>query len=322
MTCTFQLIKLIECTCRGLMQQFMTFPRASRRICCQHLYSNCKTNGFGGTTFHKLFWIAADAYNPYVINKVMGKIHAHNPKAVEYLNNTTEVWSRHQFDTSLCCDHNTTNFVESFNSCTKPYKDLPVLKLLEGIRQWCMNRMAPRFDKAPSMGDRDLTEYATKILQQRSDESRFCYATPCGGDEFEVKDQHVHFPIKLGTGTCGCGKWQHSGIPCKHVLRVIYHKRLQPEDFISPYFKGRAYKSTYAEHMHPIPDPSQWPSFNLPDLLPPPVKRSVGRSKKQRRRGPNKSRKGKRHSTIKCSLCNELGHNMLTCAAKKKNAVT
>ncbi|XP_021764008.1 uncharacterized protein LOC110728673 [Chenopodium quinoa] len=251
----------------------------------------------------------------------MGKIHDHNPKAVEYLNNTSEVWSRHLFDTALYCDHNTTNFVESFNSCTNPYRDLPVLKLLEGIRQWCMNRMAPRFDKASSMDDRDLTEYATKILQQRSDESRFSYATPCGGDEYEVRDQHVHFPVKLGTRTCGCGKWQHSKTPYKHVVRVIYHQRLQLRYCVSLFQRG-AYKSTYAEHMHPIPDPSQWPSFNLPDILPPPVKRSAGRPKKQRRRGQNEGRKGKRHSTVKCSLCKELGHNMLTCAAKKKNAAT
>ncbi|XP_021774652.1 uncharacterized protein LOC110738561 [Chenopodium quinoa] len=248
--------------------------------------------------------VVADAYNPYVFNKAMEKIHAYNPKVVDYLNSTTEVWSRHQFEPAICCDHNTTNFVESFNSCTKPYRDLPVLKLLEAIRQW----------------SGELTEYATKILQTRSDESRFCYATPCGGNEFEVRDQHVYFPIKLGAGTCGCGKWQLSGIPCKHVLRVIYHQRLQAVDFVSPYFKGRAYKSTYAEHMHPMPDQTQWPSFNLPDILPPPVKRSAGRPKKQRRRGASEARKGKRHSTIKCSLCKELGHNMLTCAAKKQIA--
>ncbi|XP_021733060.1 uncharacterized protein LOC110699857 [Chenopodium quinoa] len=126
------------------------------------------------------------------------------------------------------------------------------------------------------MGDMELPEYAAKILQTRSDESRLCYATPCGGDEFEVRDQHVHFPIKLNTGTCGCGKWQHLGIPCKHVLRVIYHQRLQPAVFVSPCFKGKAYKLTYEEHMHPMPDPSQWPSLNLPNILAPLVKRFAG----------------------------------------------
>ncbi|XP_021752489.1 uncharacterized protein LOC110717995 [Chenopodium quinoa] len=233
---------------------YETFPRATRRVCFQHLYMNCKANGFSGSAFHKLFWIAADAYNEYVFNKAMQKIEEYNPKAIEYLESCTEVWSRHKFHPTLCCDHNTTNFVESFNSCTKPYRDLPVLKILED-----------------------------KILQTRSDESRFCYAIPCGGDEFE---------------------------------------RLQPADFVAPCFKGKAYKLTYAEHMHHMPDPSQWPSRNLPDILPPLVKRGVGRLKKQRKRGPNEARKGKRHATVKCSLCSELGHNKLTCASRKKRATT
>ncbi|XP_021721484.1 uncharacterized protein LOC110689046 [Chenopodium quinoa] len=162
-------------------------------------------------------------YNEYVFNKAMQKIHEYNPKAVEYLHRCTEIWSRYKFDPTVCCDHNTTNFVESFNSCTKPYKGIPVLKLLEAIRQWVMKRIDSKFDKAIGKEDMELTEYAAKILQTRSYESRLCYETPCRGDGFEVRDQHVHFPIKLNTDTCGCGKWQHLGIPCKHVLRVIYH---------------------------------------------------------------------------------------------------
>ncbi|XP_021747618.1 uncharacterized protein LOC110713483 [Chenopodium quinoa] len=69
-----------------------TFPRATRRVCCQHLYTNCKAKGFSSSAFHKLFWIAADAYNEYVfINKAMKKILEYNPKAVEYLESCTKV---------------------------------------------------------------------------------------------------------------------------------------------------------------------------------------------------------------------------------------
>ncbi|XP_021741300.1 uncharacterized protein LOC110707582 [Chenopodium quinoa] len=272
-----------------LMQQLWRhFPELVEEYAVNTCTSTAKIKGFSGTTFHKLFWVAADGYNPYVFNKAMEKIHAYNLDVVLYLENTTEVWSRHKFDPVVCCDHNTTNFFESFNSCTKPYRDLPVLKLLEAIRQWCMKRMAPRFDKATSMGDVELTKYTTKILQIRSDEPRFCYATPCGGDEFEVRDAHVYYPIKLVAGTCGCGKWQHSGIPSKHVLKVIYHQRLQATHFVSPYFKGKAYKNTYGEHMHPMPDQTQWPSFNLPDILPPLVKRSAANPRNKEEEGQMK----------------------------------
>jgi hypothetical protein len=94
---------------------------------------NCKNNGFSGSAFHKLFWIAANAYNEYVFGKAMEKISEYNANATAYLNSCIEQWSRHKFDSTVCCDHNTTNFVESFNACTKPFRDMPVFSLLEGI---------------------------------------------------------------------------------------------------------------------------------------------------------------------------------------------
>ncbi|XP_056695693.1 uncharacterized protein [Spinacia oleracea] len=178
-----------------------TFPRATRRVCCQHLYMNCKNNGFSGSAFFKLFWIAANAHNEYVYGKALEKITAHDPNAAAYLDTCQEQWSRHMFDPAVCCDHNTTNFVESFNACTKPYRDMHVFSLLEAIRKWCMERVGARFDMAIDMED------------------------ACGGGEFEVRDAHVNFPIRLSTRRCGCGKWQISGIPCKHALRPLVIKR-------------------------------------------------------------------------------------------------
>ncbi|XP_057247171.1 uncharacterized protein LOC104883618 [Beta vulgaris subsp. vulgaris] len=226
------------------------FPQAARRICCQHLYSNCKNEGF-----------TVDAYNQYVYTKAMEKIAKYNPKDVEYLEKCTEQWSRAFFDSGVCCDHSTTNFVESFNACTKPYRDLPVITLLEEIRIWCMKRMGERFDKAVDIRPTDLRDYAKRILETRSDESRFCYATSCGGGEYE----------------------------------------------------GAAYKLTYGDHIHPMPDPTQWPDFNLPQIAPPDIKRPPGRPVKQRRRGPNEAKKGKRHNSVRCKKCKEVGHNSRTC---------
>ncbi|KAL2898118.1 Filamentous hemagglutinin [Bienertia sinuspersici] len=294
------------------------FPRATRRVCCQHLYSNCKNAGWSGSAFHKLFWIAANAYNDFAYEKAMSKIKEHDEAAEQYLRNVDEQWSRHKFDTKVCCDHNTTNFVESFNACTKPNRDMPVLTLLEAVRTWIMKRVGSRFDKAVDMDPNDLTEYAHNILKIRGDESRLCHATACGGGEFEVRNGHVKFPVTLSSMICGCGKWQGSGIPCKHGLRVIYNQRLDPANFVSPYFKGAAYKATYANHIHPMADPTHWQSFNVPHISPPTVKRSAGRPTKQRRRGPNEARKGKRHNNNKCSICKELGHNIKTCKNKSQ----
>ena len=109
------------------------FPRGTRRVCCQHLYINCKNSGYSGTTFHKFFWTTVNAYNKYVFSKAMKEIQAYDSNVVEYLDSTTEQWSRHVLNPKVCCDHDTTNFVERYNPCTKPYRDLPVLTLLEGL---------------------------------------------------------------------------------------------------------------------------------------------------------------------------------------------
>ncbi|XP_048492476.2 uncharacterized protein LOC125493300 [Beta vulgaris subsp. vulgaris] len=124
--------------------------------------------------------------------------------------------------------------------------------------------MGARFDRAVDMEPTDPTDYATKLLEVRADGSRFCHVVEASGGEFEVLDDHVHFPIRLETRTCGCGKWQGTGMPCKYGLRVIFDQRLNSHDYVSDYYKGAAYKETYASHIHPMPDFSQWPEFELP----------------------------------------------------------
>ncbi|XP_057548026.1 uncharacterized protein LOC130826431 [Amaranthus tricolor] len=184
-----------------------------------------RVTGWSGAAFHKMFWIAANVYNEYVFEKAMSKIKEFDAAAYDYLKNVEEQWSVHMLDRTVFCDHNTTNFVESFNAITKVNRDMPVLTLLEDVRNWCMKRMGSRFDKAVSMEPNDLTEHAKGVLATRTDDSRFCHVTTAGGGEFEVGDGHVKFLVTLGNMTCGCGKWQGLGIPCKHGLRG----HLQPE---------------------------------------------------------------------------------------------
>ena len=62
----------------------------------------------------------------------MSKIKEFDAATYDYLTNVEEQWSVHMFNMTVCCDHNTTNFVESFNVITKANRDMPVLTLLEG----------------------------------------------------------------------------------------------------------------------------------------------------------------------------------------------
>ncbi|XP_021758389.1 uncharacterized protein LOC110723345 [Chenopodium quinoa] len=185
---------------------YEVFLEATRRVCCQHLYSNCKNARWSNAMFHNLFWIAANAYNEYVFKKAMSKIKEYDVAFKQYLRNVEEQWLRKGFDSNVCCDHNTTNLVDSFNSYTKPHRDMLVLALLIAVKNWIMKRVGARFDKAIDMDPNILTEHAQQILQTRSSDYRFFHVTSYGGGEFEVRDGHVKFPIRLTTMTCGCGK--------------------------------------------------------------------------------------------------------------------
>ena len=67
-------------------------------------------------------------------------------------------------------------------------------------------------------------------------------------------------------------------------------------------------------------DPTHWPSLDVPEIAPPQGKRNAGRPPKQRRRAAHEAKKRKRHKNNKCSLCKELGHNAVTCKAKKASS--
>ncbi|KAL2897879.1 Glucose-6-phosphate isomerase [Bienertia sinuspersici] len=155
---------------------FEVFPRATRRVCAQHLYSNWK-GSWPGKEYHDLFWMAA---NPFVYKKSLNALQKMDPNSAHYLDNVVEKWSKHQFDTLVVNDHNTTNFVESFNSCTKPFRDLPIMTLLEEVRNWQMKRIGSRLDKAVAMSQNDVTEYAARLLDARGDERRLCYIIKAG----------------------------------------------------------------------------------------------------------------------------------------------
>ena len=69
-------------------------------------------------------------------------------------------------------------------------------------------------------------------------------------------------------------------------------------------------------------DPIQWPSFDLPNILLPPIKRVVGIL---RRKVKVIQRRGRENSIVGCSKCKEVGHNM-SCrggsTSKQKKAST
>ena len=75
----------------------------------------------------------------------------------------------------------------------------------------------------------------------------------------------------------------------------------------------RLYKAAYSGSIDPIPDLERWPRFDVPVLVPPTLKRSIGRPCRNRKREAGEKMKGKRSIAITCTKCSNIGHNSRTC---------
>ncbi|XP_074290280.1 uncharacterized protein LOC141617011 [Silene latifolia] len=252
-----------------------------------------------------------------------------SPAVVEYFLNIPQQWSKHQFDPEVACDHNTSNFVESFNALMNELREKPVMELMEGIRTYYMEAFAERAALSEKVELNGPTPYALGCLEANCADSRIYEVIRGGGGEFEVHEGYTKFPVNILSGTCMCGEWQVTGIPCKHACRAIYANKEEPVHYLHGYYTGQCYRLTYADHMHPLPDKDQWPTFQFPEILPLVQERGVGRPTRQRKRklGDPKKRKGKRSTTITCSICKASGHNSRSCqggprAKQKKVAAT
>ncbi|KAH7865615.1 hypothetical protein Vadar_008928 [Vaccinium darrowii] len=148
--------------------------------------------------------------------------------------------------------------------------------------------------------------------------ARDCQVQFCGGEEYEVKDTWgVSHLVHLGVMDRVCRRWEISGVSCKHAMAAIIYGRKNMEDYVHPYFSKEMYLEAYAAMIHPILDHSMW-RMCPGDLLDPlPLRRMAGKPRKNRKRqedeGPAATSRSKRSQTLKCTWCQQFGHNKRTC---------
>ncbi|XP_021768953.1 uncharacterized protein LOC110733245 [Chenopodium quinoa] len=289
------------------------WPKVGRRYCCKHLVKNFKKK-FPGLLMFQLFWKAAGAFNPFTFKKAMKALQKANPLALVWLAELgpQSRWSKHAFNPEVKCDTNKSNFVESFNSTLGIDRCRPVLTLLEGIRRVTKVRMATRREACENWRD-DVCPNIMKRMHVISHELRTCKSLKFGDGEFEILDGRSMLPVNLREKTCVCNAWKLIRLPCKHAMRAILHSNEDPRFYISEWYSVTRYKLAYANSIKAIPDVDQWPNSPYPEIGPPTMKRGIGRPARNRRREEGEQAKGKRSRTVKCSKCQQFGHNAQTC---------
>ncbi|KAL2940348.1 hypothetical protein RDABS01_007191 [Bienertia sinuspersici] len=180
------------------------------------------------------------------------------------------------------------------------------------IRRSCMV-IGTRQAQSENWNNDDVTPYAKEQVRKNSEEARGCQLFVSGKGQYEVVEGKTAFPINLVNQTCMCGKWQITGIPCKHALRVLNNNRINPHSYVCEYYSLAKYKQANELTIHPMPDSSLWPPRDPLHINPPQVKRTIGRPPRNRRRERGEQQKGKRSVTVKCNKCGNLSHNKRAC---------
>lgn len=174
--------------------------------------------------------------------------------------------------------------------------------------------MATRHQVASTWNDDDLCPKIMKLVNKIAKDTISCQAYMSSPGEYEIHEGKSQFPLSLNNKICSCGAWQISRIPCRHAIRAMVHAKIDPQKVVSSWYHVRTYKQTYSFNISPIPDTDQWPTYdNLPLIMPPTMKRGVGRPSRNRRREEGEDPKGKRAKTVKCTKCECYGHNARTC---------
>jgi hypothetical protein len=92
--------------------------------------------------------------------------------------------------------------------------------------------------------------------------------------------------VRASHKECACEEWQHTGLPCQHVLCLIIaqpFRNVKMEEFVHEYYSVEKFQNTYKRVMTPLCDKSFWPEVDIGVSVGAPLgKRLVGRQRKNR----------------------------------------
>ncbi|XP_059663614.1 uncharacterized protein LOC132309316 [Cornus florida] len=302
---------------KGLVDSFDTILYgAEHRICVRHLYENFKLK-YKGQVLKNEIWEAAQSYTEVDFQFHMNKIREMNEEAYQWLNRVPpRVWTRSSFGFHCKCPLVINNMCESWNAVILPARDKPILYMLEWIRKHLMMRFQNKRDFMNSKVGL-LCPEIQKEINKRKRCARFCKVRYAGYHKYEVECRGVSDAVDIGNNTCTCKVWEVSGIPCNHAIACTFVRREVVEIYVDPYYHRETYLKAYVDLIHPIPMRRLLNSEPTDPLEPPTYRKPTGRPKKARNKkndeASTSTKLTRSMEALKCSKCNEYGHNTRTC---------
>uniref|UniRef100_A0A2N9ETW0 SWIM-type domain-containing protein n=1 Tax=Fagus sylvatica TaxID=28930 RepID=A0A2N9ETW0_FAGSY len=308
---------------KGLTESFKDVcPDMDHRACVRHIYANFRDSGHRGKALKDKLWGAASAYTEFEFDAHMAELKKLSPPAYEYLSKIpVATWSRSKFTKNPKSDLIVNNLSECFNSYILDARDKPILTMLDTIRRKLMRRFQVNRASIAKMSGKLCPKIQVKV-EKAGVKASECLLMFAGEGKYEVDYRQQKFVVNLREKTCGCKKWDITGIPCHHAISAILHQGSKIEDYVDHCYTIEKYKKSYEPIIYPMPSMEQWAQTQYDPVDPPLERCHPGRPKRMRRRDPteptNPYRFSKVGTNIKCSSCKKLGHNSRTCPLAKK----
>ncbi|XP_071714359.1 uncharacterized protein [Rutidosis leptorrhynchoides] len=300
---------------KGLIEAIKKhFPVAEHRYCLRHLQQNMRER-WSGTAYKNHLWNCATALTVPEFNEAMQKLKSFSEPCYVWLSKVPpKHWARSHFTGRAKSDILLNNICEVFNRWLVDARDKPIITMLEYIREYCMKRIV-NVKNVIAKCEGPLSLTATKMFDKiKKDASKYKVLWNCGN-----KYQ-----------TCGCKRWQLTGMACKHAVATFWNMEKHnqdvgvPEVWVDPVYWLETWVNTYNHVINPVNGRSKWVKSTETTTLTAPIRRpKSGRPKKNRRKemeerqslsqGGKLTRAGK---SLTCGKCKKYGHNRRTCDLK------
>ncbi|KAG6507676.1 hypothetical protein ZIOFF_033027 [Zingiber officinale] len=267
---------------KGLIQAFNeVFPRANHRFCLRHLHGNFKTAGFRGEAFKNALWKCGTATTVNEFRKKMAEMRDIDSSVADWFNDKPPMhWSRSHFTTNSICDFLLNNCCESFNSSILDAREKVILSMLEWLVEYFMMRMQVNRDRVEEKWEGLFCPRIRKLIEKNLTKTGDCIPIKADNFHYQVSCYDgSKYSVDLKEWTCGCRKWDLSGIPCNHALSAILAQRLDYFDYVHKCYSLATYKQVYSPIVMPLNGRSEWQPTGVIPVLPPNFGRLVGRPK-------------------------------------------
>ncbi|CAN1192943.1 hypothetical protein LINPERHAP2_LOCUS41785, partial [Linum perenne] len=215
------------------------------------------------------------------------------------------------------------NICESFNNAITKFRDLQIIKMLEGIRSYIMVRVVDQHKSFDTMRD-VICPGIMEQIEWTKIASRTCVIQPSLDDVLECIDHGRGYVIDLRQLRCTRGYWQLNGVPCSHGIAAMSYMRYDVKGYVDKWYSVDLAKKAYTKGIPPLPGWDDWVDVEGLPILPPPYKAMPGRPKKNRRKEPGEvstrpSRSGvgrmmkKTGAVMHCRRCGQADHNVRGC---------